>query len=346
MILSFFAYLASFIVYAFARSLWWCVPAAVCFGVGEAFRSGTHKAMIFEWLRKRGRLAERTRIYGFTRSWSQIGSAVAVVISAGLALWISELGWLFLIACVPYVLGLLNLWSYPEEVEHRAPMTGPPREGFFATLALVFARPGLRRLVLESCAVQGTYKLVTPYVPVFLALAGLPAAQELPRAVGRLPAASVLWIAGVVAGLHLFAAAGSVLAHRIAALEAPGAQVPRRLWAGVFVLISLQVAGVGFGALWAAAVGFVGLAFLFNAWRPAFLTRFDVDTPPDRQATVLSLESQANTAFSAVLAPVGGAMVDRWGLVAVFVLCLVLTATLFGIRGAAPAAEGSRKRLT
>ncbi|PKN27359.1 MAG: hypothetical protein CVU65_02870 [Deltaproteobacteria bacterium HGW-Deltaproteobacteria-22] len=359
MILSFSAYLASFVGYAFADGLGWCIPAAVCFGVGEAFRSGTHKSMIFEWLRKRGRLAERTRVYGFTRSWSQIGSAVAVVISAGLALWMTQLRWLFLIACVPYVLGLLNLWSYPDEVEHHVGSTsagagstsagaGSPsagHEGFFATLALVFSRPGLRRLVLESCAVQGVEKLLKPYIPVFLALAGLPVVLELSQAGGglhdaadRLPVQSVLWIAVVVACLHLFSALGSRQAHRIAALEAPGARVPRRLWTGVFVMISLQVVGVGLGSFLPAAIGFVGFAFLFNAWRPAFLTRFDVDTPPDRQATILSIESQANTAFSAILAPLGGAMVDRWGLPIIFILCLAIVATLFGLRGDAPAA--------
>jgi predicted MFS family arabinose efflux permease len=142
----------------------------------------------------------------------------------------------------------------------------------------------------------------------------------------------VLWIAVVVACLHLFSALGSRQAHRIAALEAPGARVPGRLWIGVFVMISLQVIGVITGSLAPAAVGFVGFAFLFNAWRPAFLTRFDVDTPPDRQATILSIESQANTAFSAILAPVGGALVDRWGLPAIFILCLVLVGTLFGLR--------------
>jgi len=337
MVLSCVAYLASFVGYAFADGLWWCFPAAVCFGVGEAFRSGTHKAMIFEWLRKHDRLAERTRVYGFTRSWSQIGSAVAVVLSAGLALWLSELRWLFLIACVPYGLGLWNLWTYPASVEHRGPSPTSGPEGFLATLGLVFARPGLRRLVLESCAVQGVNKLLMPYVPVFLAVAGLPAAMDLSQAGGgELPAASVLWVAAVVAGLHGFAAVGSRQAHRIAALEAPGAREPRRLWSCVFALIALQVVGVGSGSLWVAAVGFVGFAFLFNAWRPAFLTRFDQDTPPQRQATVLSVESQANTAFSAILAPLGGALVDRWGLVAVFILCLALTVPLFGLRGEAP----------
>jgi MFS family permease len=328
MVLSFTAYLASFVVYAFADGLWWCVPAAACYGVGEAFRSGTHKAMIFEWLRRRDRLSERTRVYGFTRSWSQVGSAVAMVISAGLALTLPELRWLFLVACVPYGLGIVNLWTYPSEVEHQTTEESASREGFWGTLALVFRRSGMRRLVFESCAVQGVQKLLSPYVPVVLALAGLPAAGALADAAGvrgaGLPVGAVLWIAGVVAALHLFAALGSVMAHRISQLEVSPEAPPRRLWALVAVAVALQAAGVWTGWVAPAAVGFVALAFLYNAWRPAFLTRFDRDTPADRQATVLSVESQAATAFTAVLAPLAGAAADRWGLGAVFGLCLGL----------------------
>lgn len=328
MVLSFAAYLASFVLYAFADGLWWCVPAAACYGVGEAFRSGTHKAMIFEWLRRRGRLAERTRVYGFTRSWSQVGSAVAVVISAALSLGLPELSWLFLIACVPYGIGLVNLWTYPDEVEHQVTREDASREGFFGTLALVFRRAGMRRLVVESCAVQGVQKLLAPYVPVVLALAGLPAAVALSDEAGvgggKLPVASVLTIAGVVVALHLFAALGSLMAHRISRLEVDEQAPPRRLWALVVMAVALQAVGVWTGRVVPAAVGFVALAFLYNAWRPAFLARFDRDTPADRQATVLSVESQATTAFTAVLAPLAGASADRWGLSAVFGVCLGL----------------------
>lgn len=341
MVLSFAAYLVSFVVYAFADGLWWCVPAAACYGVGEAFRSGTHKAMIFEWLRRRGRLSERTRVYGFTRSWSQMGSAVAMVISAGLALALPELRWLFLAACVPYGLGIVNLWTYPPEVEHQTTEESASREGFFGTLALVFRRPGMRRLVFESCTVQGVQKLLAPYVPVVLALAGLPAAGALADAAGvrgaGLPVGAVLWIAGVVAALHLFAALGSVMAHRISLLEASTEAPPRRLWALLAVAVALQAGGVWTGRVAPAAVGFVALAFLYNAWRPAFLTRFDRDTPADRQATVLSVESQAATAFTAVLAPLAGAAADRWGLGAVFGLCLGLAVLPLTLRSGPPA---------
>jgi len=60
------------------------------FAIGEAFRTGTHKAMIFTWLRNRNRTDEKTEVYGYTRSWSKLGSAVSVVLSAGIQVLIVE----------------------------------------------------------------------------------------------------------------------------------------------------------------------------------------------------------------------------------------------------------------
>ena len=76
MVLSFVAYIGSFLLFGLARDLVLLFGAMFLFGIGEAFRTGTHKAMIFEWLRLEGRLGERTKFYGHTRSWSKFGSAV------------------------------------------------------------------------------------------------------------------------------------------------------------------------------------------------------------------------------------------------------------------------------
>ena len=71
MILSFVAYIASFAVFGLARNIGLLFVAMSLFAVGEAFRTGTHKAMIFTWLRLQDRTDERTKVYGYTRSWSK-----------------------------------------------------------------------------------------------------------------------------------------------------------------------------------------------------------------------------------------------------------------------------------
>ena len=79
MISSMLAYIFSFTVFGFSEMFWLLFVAMFFFAIGEAFRTGTHKAMIFEWLRLENRTTEKTKVYGYTRSWSKIGSAVSVV---------------------------------------------------------------------------------------------------------------------------------------------------------------------------------------------------------------------------------------------------------------------------
>ena len=81
MILSHLAYIGAFLIFGLCSQVWTLLAAMFCFSVGEAFRTGTHKAMIFSWLRLQGREKERTKVYGYTRSWSKIGSAVSVILA-------------------------------------------------------------------------------------------------------------------------------------------------------------------------------------------------------------------------------------------------------------------------
>ena len=80
MVFSFICYITSFIIFAFTKQTLFLFIAMFLFSVGEAFRTGTHKAMIFDWLRLHGRENERTKFYGITRSWSKTGSATSAVI--------------------------------------------------------------------------------------------------------------------------------------------------------------------------------------------------------------------------------------------------------------------------
>ncbi len=82
MITSFIAYIASFIVFYFSQNYVWLVIAMVFFSFGDAMRTGTHKAMIFDYLEINSWMSEKVTYYGHTRSWSQIGSAISSIIAA------------------------------------------------------------------------------------------------------------------------------------------------------------------------------------------------------------------------------------------------------------------------
>ena len=95
MICSMLAYIVSFVVFGVSDIFWLLFVAMFFFAIGDAFRTGTHKAMIFEWLRHENRTREKTKVYGYTRSWSKTGSALSVVIAAALVFYTGRYSHIF-----------------------------------------------------------------------------------------------------------------------------------------------------------------------------------------------------------------------------------------------------------
>jgi len=117
MIGSFASYLCSFAVFGVFTSYAAFAAAMVLFALGEALRSGTHKAMILEHLRRRGIEDRSVAYYGKTRAASQFGSAVAALLGAGAVFWAGSYRVAFFATMVPYVLALFLLISYPPELD-------------------------------------------------------------------------------------------------------------------------------------------------------------------------------------------------------------------------------------
>jgi MFS family permease len=84
MVLSFLSYIVSFIVFYTLPGFASYALAMVIFGIGEAFRSGTHKALILEHLRLSDMEDLKVTYYGRTRAASQMGSALNSLIAASL----------------------------------------------------------------------------------------------------------------------------------------------------------------------------------------------------------------------------------------------------------------------
>jgi len=119
LIFSFAAYLLSFLAFYFAQSLILLAGAMVLFSLGEAFRSGTHKALIFTYLEQNGWLKYKTDYYGSTRSCSQFGSAVSAALAALIVISGAELKAVFLFSLIPYFLDLVNISLYPASLDQQ-----------------------------------------------------------------------------------------------------------------------------------------------------------------------------------------------------------------------------------
>lgn len=70
LMICFIFYIASFFFFFLGGSYAIVAVAMVFFGLGEAFRSGTHKAMIYAYLEQKDWFEHKTFVYGRTRSFS------------------------------------------------------------------------------------------------------------------------------------------------------------------------------------------------------------------------------------------------------------------------------------
>lgn len=117
MIYAFVSYIVSFVLFYFSTHYSLFVLAMILFSFGEAFRTGTHKAMIFEYLKIRGWRDQKVYYYGNTRSWAQVGSACSSLLAAFIVFYSGNYKFIFLYSTVPYLIGLILMMTYPKELD-------------------------------------------------------------------------------------------------------------------------------------------------------------------------------------------------------------------------------------
>ena len=314
MIFSFLAYIASFLAFAFSDSFATLLLAMFAFAVGDSFRTGTHKAMIFEWLRMRGREEERTRVYGFTRSWSKMGSAVSVVIASAFVFTGARYSDIFLLAVIPYAMNIVNFMGYPAALDGaRAKDAKIPNvwEHLKSSMRMTFAGGPLRGILAESMGYEGTYKAAKDYIqPVIqqaaLGLALLAAWEQQQRV--------AVLVGAVYFVLHLLSSFASRGGHRLVSAAGSEEAAAKSLWGATSLIYALLAWGLWTGWNSIVIAGFVALAVLQNFWRPVLMSRIDAHGAPEAGATILSVETQCKSLAAMVLAPLIGLCVDAVGL--------------------------------
>ena len=344
MMFSFASYIASFLVFGFSQELWHLFVAMTLFALGEAFRTGTHKAMIFAYLKHEGRTDEKTRYYGKTRSWSKMGSALMAPLAAVLVIVVAQFTrgqddaaltayrCVFL-ACIPlYLLQLVNFALYPKYLDgdgRKDVSLGTIFTHLFKVLWKMIRRPSLRGLLIESAGYEGLYDtakdFLQPVVRLFAAVALAKMLSPVIPAVGKLdPIQQTGLMIGIVyCVLHLLESVASRKSDAVRRRLGGEEQGARFLWKLNFLVFVLIAAGLGleiyfsanvvsFLGLSVAIFGFIALAVLQNLWRPLHIGRFDTHGSAEAGATILSVEAQSKTLSAAAFWVILGYAVDSF----------------------------------
>ncbi len=117
MVWSFGFYIVSFFVFYFSSNMLVLLIAMIFFAFGDAFRTGTHKAMIFEYLKIKSWKSQKVDYYGGTRSCSQLGSALSSLIAAVIVFINKTYDVIFLVSVIPYFLDMILIISYPNYLD-------------------------------------------------------------------------------------------------------------------------------------------------------------------------------------------------------------------------------------
>ena len=310
MIASFVVYILSFLILSAGTQFWHILLGISFFGSGDAFRGGTHKAMILDWLRAQGRESERTKVYGYTRSWSKMGSALSVIIASALVFVTASYKYIFISAVIPYVLNLINLATYPRFLDGNRKSNVSLRDvasHLWQVTRDSIRRPILRRLLTESMCFGGIYEAVKDYLQPLLKLAAL----SLPLWVGMADKQrSAILVGAVYFLLHLLGSYSSRKSHRFMERFGNDDKASSRLWIYIASAYALMFPLLYFQ--WNAGVIFlfILLASAQNIWRPMLISRFDAHSDPAIGATLLSVESQASSLATLLIAPLLGKAID------------------------------------
>lgn len=326
MIFSFLGYIISFVVFGFTGlaamegriSHGMLLPllfgAMIFFAVGEALRTGTHKAMIFTWLRIQGRTAERTKVYGYTRSWSKIGSAVSVVLASIFVFATSNFIYVFFFSIIPYVLNIINFLGYSPEVDGDIKKSATIREiitHLKEALVVSVKRSSLRRLIFESMGFEGFFKAAKDYLQPILKATALPVTAVLFAGLTLSEEQkSVVLIGPVYFVLFILSAIASRKAHVLVDRHGHEDATAKCLWMAAVLIFLALLPAMYFSVHWIMIIGFIALYIVQNLWRPVLISRFDVHSDEAKGATVLSIESQAKSIATMIIAPLLGFTVD------------------------------------
>ncbi len=340
MIFSFSSYVIAFIIFSLGHgSFGLYALAMIIFGTGEAFRTGTHKAIIFDWLDQEGKSDQKVSYYGTTRAWSKIGSAVSSIIAAILIISLDSYSIIFPATIIPAFLGLLLMISYPKSIdENRHPLT----KGIFKELLLhfkisiksIFKNKHLLRALLNSASYEGNFKITKSYLQPMIAQYGslllLSLFPILVTLGDKQQTALLLGIFSVF--IFLASALASKKASRVSQLFNSQPKAINFISFSSAALILSLLFFITQELILMAGVVFTLLHTMQNLRKPIIIGYMSDIIDKKQRSTILSINSQLKSFVAMILAPPLGFIADKWGLIALFLtsggLMLIFTLLL------------------
>lgn len=315
MILAFIFYIISFVIFFVARSYVGFLCAMIVFSLGEAFRSGNHKAMIYHYLSVKGWDDQKVHYYGHTRAWSQLGSALSAISGAAIVFITGGYEYIFLFSVLPYILDLAIVASYPAYLDgnEQKMKWNEVRQKFsevFGSLSKSLRSGKVLGIIGSLSVYSGYYKAIKDYLQAVIAVwaVAVPFLMDFND-----EQRSSVMIGIVFFGVYLLSSLASrssgSFSERFSSSASP---MNITLIAG---LICGAISGLFFTfELWPLSVLlFIVVYMIENIRKPVGVAYLGSNTDSRALASILSVDSQAKSLIAAILAMVFGIFADLFG---------------------------------
>jgi len=319
LIASFLIYITSFYIFYLSNTFWLFMSAFLLYGVADAFRSGTHKGMIMDYLKLKNWEDQKINYYGHTRACSQKGSAISSLVAGVIVFYTGKYQSIFLYAIIPYIVNLFLIISYPQKLNrslnHFNLQAKFSLKQTLKSLLLTLKKPNVLRLINTSAMHTAYLRAVKDYIQPLLVNIALLTPVLLDVEIEK---KNGIFIGILYFFIYLGTSRASQLASRVA--------VKNKLNISYITLLLGFVLGILSGVfyhynLWIfALLTFVGIYLIENIRKP-ILTGFISDHVPNEILTsVISAQSLWKTAITAIFAFSFGVFADYFGIGVAFVI--------------------------
>lgn len=348
MVFSFLAYILAFLTFYVAERFEILLLAMVAYAFGDAFRTGTHKAMIFDYLRFNGWEDQKTYYYGHTRAWSQRGAALSAIIAALLVLYQGSYAPIFLFTIIPYVLNLFLILSYPKNLDGKRHTSDKRiRDEFMdvlRSLVTTLKSFSMLRTISSQALYSGYYKAFKDYLQPLLQTLAL----SLPLFLALEDQKRTALVIGIV--YSILYATTAFASSKSGAFASHFNDLAKPLNITLLVGLSLGLVSgllLHLSYVVLAVVLYLGIYILENLRKPMGIAYVSERMDQTSLASGLSVESQAESLFAAGIALLLGWLSSLFGvgmgILLVSLLCLLLGLVLQLPLESATASQAHRK---
>lgn len=316
---SFVAYIISFYIFYISSDFWWFMLAFILYGIGDAFRSGTHKGMIMDYLSINHWDNQKINYYGHTRSCSQKGSAISSLIAGFIVFYSGNYQNIFLYSIIPYLLNLFLIITYPKELNLSLKKKNSKSKSNKTLSAKTFfniiKQPNVLRIINTSAVHSAYLRAVKDYIqPLMVNVALLiPFMMDIETDKKN----------GVIIGVLYFFI--YLITSKASQLSSVIASKHKRNISYLTLLLGF-LSGILCGVffiydLWFLAIlAFVGIYIIENIRKPILTGYISDQVPNEILTSVISVQSVLKTTITAVLAFSFGVLADLFGIGISFVV--------------------------